>query len=518
MSGALEDAVVASVARAKAARRMRFLAWAVAWPELAGEAGLRVLAAAGARDRVYWERVDRDELHVAWGSLEELEVEGPERHAFVRTWQRDLLDRIDRAGAPRPRARPILVGGFAFGDRASAEPDWKSFPAARFVLPEGIVDRVGGSGGGVLLARIEPHASPEAIAAALRVRIARLGETIGAGREAIAAAIGWDAPTRPTASDPTCEAVLSTDEDEARHPFGEEASSLGPEYRVRADRSHARFRRQVREALAEIASGRLAKIVLARSLAVEHDGRFDVPAFLARLRGLYPTCTLVAVGRGTDTFLAATPETLVRVEGTRVETVALAGSAARGRTPEEDRSLAEALLGSAKDRAEHAHVVEAIRAVLGPRCTRLDVARAPRLRPLFGIQHLETPIAGELAPADAASDDNDVLALVAALHPTPAVAGAPTRAAAEWLARHEGLERGWYAAPIGWLDAAGGGAFCVALRSALIRNGVGPTGEPGASRARLFAGAGIVPGSDPELELVETRIKLRALLAPLTEI
>ncbi|MBY0397092.1 MAG: chorismate-binding protein, partial [Thermoleophilia bacterium] len=112
----------------------------------------------------------------------------------------------------------------------------------------------------------------------------------------------------------------------------------------------------------------------------------------------------------------------------------------------------------------------------------------------------------------------DVLALVGALHPTPAVAGAPPAAAAEWLRRHEGLERGWYAAPIGWLDAEGGGAFCVALRSALIRNGVGAAGRSGGSRARLFAGAGLVAGSDPEQELVETRIKLRALLAPLTEI
>ena len=100
----------------------------------------------------------------------------------------------------------------------------------------------------------------------------------------------------------------------------------------------------------------------------------------------------------------------------------------------------------------------------------------------------------------------------------PAVAGAPAPAAAVWLRCHEGLERGWYAAPIGWLDAADGGEFCVGLRSALIRNGLGPVGQPGASRARLFAGAGIVAGSDPERELVETRIKLRALLAPLTEI
>lgn len=501
MSHALETAAREALVRVKAGGRARFLAWVVPLPELGVEAGLRAFAWAGTRDRVYWERVDHDELHVAWGSLDEVEAESAERYACVRAWQRDVLSRIDRAGAPRAATRPLLFGGFAFGERPSAEPDWKAFPAARFVLPEGLIERVGDSADCVLLARVEPNASPAALAGELLERLAGVRGAIGEGQDAAARA--------------------DAERLDARCAAGrDEAAQVGPEYRVRSDRSHARFRGQVREALAEIASGRLAKAVLARSLAVEHDGCFDVPAFLARLRGLYPTCTLAAVGRGTDTFLAATPETLVRVEGACVETAALAGSAPRGRTPEEDRALGEGLLASAKDRAEHAHVVEAIRAALAPRCTRLTAPGSPRLRPLFGIQHLETPIAGELAASPAAAEGgvNDILALVEALHPTPAVAGAPTRAAADWLARHEGLERGWYAAPIGWLDAAGGGAFCVALRSALIRNGVGPMGESGASRARLFAGAGIVAGSDPELELVETRIKLRALLAPLTEI
>ena len=144
------------------------------------------------------------------------------------------------------------------------------------------------------------------------------------------------------------------------------------------------------------------------------------------------------------------------------------------------------------------------------------------MRALFGIQHLETPIRGVLrsAPDDVALRPRtaDVLDLVAALHPTPAVGGVPGPRVREWLRRCEALDRGWYAAPIGWLDASGGGDFRVALRSALVRNGLDGAGASGASRARLFAGAGIVAGSQPEQELVETRIKLRALLAPLTEI
>lgn len=125
---------------------------------------------------------------------------------------------------------------------------------------------------------------------------------------------------------------------------------------------------------------------------------------------------------------------------------------------------------------------------------------------------------GRLRQTDEAENSVDVLTLVEALHPTPAVGGVPAEAARRWLRRFEGLERGWYAAPVGWLDVDGGGDFRVALRSALIRNGLGPRGESGASRALLFAGAGVVRQSEPESELVETRIKLRALLAPLTEI
>lgn len=474
--------------RARETGRPHFLAQVVALPALDDEAGLRALAWAGSRDRFYWERIDAGELCFAWGSLDELEGEGPERYAAVRAWQRDVGARIAWAGDARDANRPLFFGGFAFDERGSAEPDWKAFPAARFVLPEGLVERVGGAARCVLFARIEASVEAGAIAAELARRL----EVV---RRAVSASSGSAAPVS------------------ARAPDDE-----GPEYRVRSDRSHSRFCDQVRQALAEIGSGRLAKVVLARSLAVLHDADFDVPGFLARLREVYPSCTLVAVGRGRDSFLAATPETLVRVDGARIETAALAGTAPRGRTPEEDGALAAGLLASGKNRAEHAHVVEAIRAVLAPLVASLEIADAPRLKALFGIQHLETPIAGVLVPARAGAEPTDVLALVEALHPTPAVAGAPARAAAEWLRRHEGLERGWYAAPIGWLDGAGGGAFCVALRSALIRNGVGAAGRADGSRARLFAGAGIVAGSEPEQELVETRIKLRALLAPLTEI
>lgn len=483
----LREGIERAIGRVSTSGQTRWLAYVL---EADVEDALRCYAHAGSRDRFYWERVDADEFVCAWGSVDEMESGGPGRFRDVRTWASDVRDRLDWVGRERSGFAATFVGGFGFEEETAASADWKAFPPARFVLPEVIVERRAGCTRWVLFARVEPGTTALSVESILSSRL----------KDVIAA----NAPeTRPGSL-----SASGSVADWAR----------GPEYIVRVDRSHTVFTDQIRAALREIEDGGLAKVVLARSLSVDHDGELGVATFLARLRSLYPTCTLIAVGRAHDTFLAATPETLVRVEGHNVETAALAGSAPRGRQPEEDRALAEGLLASKKENEEHAHVVDAIRSVLTPLCDELEIPDTPRLRPLFGIQHLETAVRGRLKESADARGGVDVLELVEALHPTPAVCGVPTKSARAWLRRFEGLERGWYAAPVGWLDIEGGGDFRVALRSALIRNRLGPFGESGASRALLFAGAGIVGGSEPASELVETRIKLRALLAPLTEI
>ncbi|MCH2186513.1 isochorismate synthase, partial [Myxococcota bacterium] len=290
------------------------------------------------------------------------------------------------------------------------------------------------------------------------------------------------------------------------------AEQRGEEYAVVADRAHDVYRGQVAAALRAIAAGDFEKVVLARALDVRHPGRFDVEAFLHSLQAIYPHCTTLAVSHGDDTVVAAAPELLLRRDGGRLETCALAGSARRGRSPEEDDALAEALQGSNKERAEHGAVVRSIRAALEPVCSTLKGPGEPELMRFEGIQHLATPLIGEL---EKGADGPSVLELTARLHPTAAVGGLPVAEAGRWLTDHEGLARGWYAGPIGWLDAAGNGEWWLALRSGLIRNSKEPGGI---SEARLFAGAGVVAGSDPEGELRVTRLKLRALLAPLTEI
>lgn len=457
-------------------------------------ASLDALLAAYARaerdDRFLWAAKDGGALALATGVVDEVESAGEGRFDDVRNATRDLADRMTWLGPARPTSAPTFFGGFGFESTSRGSELWKSFPAARFFLPERIVEWRADGVRRVDLARVEPGASADAIEAVWTARWAQEGRPADT-----------NAPSIPAPFDPSL-------------PFPD-----GPEYRVRSDRPHAVFCAQVEAALAAFDAGELEKVVLARSLAVHHDGTLDVASFLRRLREMYPTCTLVSMGRGDDTFLAATPELLVRVRGDEVETVALAGSAPRGRQPEEDHALGESLLASPKERREHAHVVDAIEQALGPVCHELVVPEAPVLRKLFGIQHLETPIRGRLA-ADTGEGPSgrraDILALVAGLHPTPAVGGVPRTSAQAWLREIEGLDRGWYAAPIGWLDLEGGGDFRVALRSGLVRNGLGTDGS--ASEARLFAGAGLVAGSEPAQELAETRNKLRALLAPLTEI
>jgi len=520
LDGHERAALAEAVELARASGQTRWVARVV---EVEGLDALAGYAAAGSQDRFFWERVDVGESFCSWGVVDETESAGGRRFDDVRTWSESVRSRIHWLGAPRVARAPLFVGGFGFDEESSTSEDWKAFPAARFVLPAVLGEQRKDGARWLLLARLEPGVSAGAIERELDERL-RQALSIQASTPADGLEESRGLRDRST-RDPRTGVLLGASD---RAPGLLSAEAFGPEVRVRSDRAHGVYTAQVEGALAEIASGRLQKVVLARALRVQTEEALEVPEFLERLRELYASCVLVAMGRGEDTFLAATPEILVRLEGRRLTTAALAGSAPRGRTPDEDRALGEGLCSSAKDRAEHAHVVDALRSGLAPLCDRLEIPAAPRLRPLFGIQHLETRIEGQLREHASRSSERapDILDLVRALHPTPAVGGVPGAAALDWLRRFEGLERGWYAAPLGWLDAEGGGDFRVALRSALIRNR--PDGRPAdgvrerddevGSRAWLYAGAGIVAGSQPAQELAETRMKLRALLAPLTEI
>ena len=261
-------------------------------------------------------------------------------------------------------------------------------------------------------------------------------------------------------------------------------------------RSIADWSQAVDAAIARIASGELDKVVLARDLVAHLDGPLDVSTVLNRLNAAFPDCWTFAV----DGLIGATPELLVRRSGDRVTSRVLAGTVHRGPDAGRDGALAAALLGSDKDQEEHAYAVESVAMALANHCTDLRVPRRPFVLRLANVQHLATDISGELV------DAAPVLALAASLHPTAAVCGTPTERAKLIIHELEGMDRGRYSGPVGWVDRAGDGEFGIALRCAQIE---------AADQLRLFAGCGIVAGSDSGAEVAESDAKFSAMRAAL---
>jgi menaquinone-specific isochorismate synthase len=247
----------------------------------------------------------------------------------------------------------------------------------------------------------------------------------------------------------------------------------------------------VAAAVARIRAGDLRKVVLARDLHAVASQPIDVRLLLARLAARSPdSYTFACAG-----LVGATPELLVRRESAAVSSLVLAGTVARGGTPAKDAALSARLLASAKDAEEHRYAVDSVREVLGPLCDHLEVAAEPSLLRLADVQHLATPVRGTLV------EDASALALAASLHPTAAVCGTPAEAAMDLIRELEGMDRGRYSGPVGWVDARGNGEWGIALRC----------GEVAGPRARLFAGCGIVADSDPYAELAEAQAKFRPM-------
>jgi isochorismate synthase len=261
--------------------------------------------------------------------------------------------------------------------------------------------------------------------------------------------------------------------------------------------SPERYAGAVEEATRRIGAGAFRKIVLARTIEVDAGRTVEPRLLAARLRAVDPDAYTFIATTARGTMVGASPELLLSRRGREVRSNPLAGSAPRAGDPEEDRHNGRELERSSKNREEHAIVVEAVAEVLGPFCETITWDPEPVLLPTANVWHLSTRFVGTLREPVA-----DALALVAALHPTPAVGGSPRAVALETIRELEPFDRGRYAGPVGWIDADGDGEWAIALRCAEI------VGE----RATLYAGAGIVADSDPEAEVEETERKFRAFL------
>ena len=413
--------------------------------------------------RAFWRDPASGLTLVGLGAAALLRADGPMRVARLQLQIDHLFDGATIESASGNEARPRLIGGMAFSTSTVSDGLWKPFGSACFVLPHILITMTSNWAWLTVCRNVDAASSPEATMASLRDE----AEALRAGLETmpvdVAATESEKVPASPIVT-------------------------------------HDEWYAMVTGAVDEIHQGRLQKVVLSRALDAQGHEPLDPIVGLSRLDAQYPdTFRFLFEPDGQTAFFGATPEVLSRVEEAVLTTMALAGSRPRGMTLENDAALAAELLASAKEREEHRIVVESMRMRIAPFARSVRASEEPGILRLRNIQHLHTPIEAEL------ETHFDALDLVAELHPTPALGGFPARAALAAIEALEPFERGWFAAPIGWIDARGDGVFAVAIRSAIVHG----------ARGRLYAGAGIVADSQPDQEWDETRLKFRPLLGAL---
>lgn len=456
----LRERVEAALVSARKSGRQTLASATAEFDEPVDPAACVLLARLGETPWAVLDQPDNDRSSIAGvGAAAELSAGGKDRFAEVARQWRQLVGSAMPSGLNGPTGTgPIALGGFAFSSSESGAGPWSSFGAASMLVPSVALRRIGG----------------------------RTWLSLQA------------APHPDDSVDELMESLVS---DLSKLDFAADLVGLHPEESVTPASvssvlSAAHYESAVAGALDAIAEGRISKVVLAREVLVEREQPQDPAAVFAVLREVFPSCFNYAVSREGSVFVGASPELLVRREGSRATTIALAGSAPRSADPSVDDHIGERLLRSEKDRREQGIVTQRIVDSLDPFSVWVTAAQEPGIAKIANIQHLATPIRAQLRSAASAVD------LLGALHPTPAVGGEPWNEAATVMSEVEGMDRGWYASPVGWTDAAEDGEFCVALRGALL-NG---------RQARCYAGVGVVEGSDPASELAETELKLQAVL------
>ncbi|HLF91706.1 MAG TPA: isochorismate synthase [Anaerolineales bacterium] len=443
------------------------LTYALPWP---GASLLSFLHLGKGHPRVFWESEKSPLAFAGFGNAAQLTASGPDRFSLVAADAVQLFNHIHRAAGASPTgADPVLAGGFSFragGDQK--DPYWAAFCEAQFLLPHYQLTRFDGETWLTLNHVLAPGEDSTAITSQLR-------ET---AEDLIWQGLSGDY-TSPTIDD---------------IPVELRALDITP------FTSHDEWVRMITETTQRIHQGELKKAVLARAAHVEFACSLPLADLLARLSARYPDCYRFLIEpQPQRAFFGATPELLGEVSARELRTVALAGSTRRGQTWQEDQMLGQQLLANPKERHEHDLVVRALRENLQSLTVHLEVPDFPELCLLNNIQHLRTPIYGQLV------NGNGIIPVVQALHPTPALGGTPREIALQLIGALEPLQRGWYGAPVGWLAPNGSGEFAVAIRSA-VANG---------RRIRLYAGAGIVGDSDPEKEWHETELKFQPILKAL---
>lgn len=455
--------------------------------------------------RVYWSTPSSTLSMIGIGETHRLVGQGDERfQQIMDEWHRLLQDHItvSEIDVGTDPAGPILMGGFSFFPRetldstrarfeAGKDDWWTGYPDGLMICPQLLVTQTGQDTWLTQNVWVDAASKPQLLAQQM---IDFLHGIIDDDMRDVGNALH-------AKGDSLSNYDAVNDDRGADHRGLKDDETIAGVTIQSQEATEARFKRLVQQATAELGNGDLQKIVIAESTDVSSGRPFRPAQVLSMLADEYPECTRFAVGIGPRSFVGATPERLVALSGNHVKVTCLAGSAPRAQDPVEDRALGMALLNDPKNLIEHNWVIHMVREALEPLCDRLDIAPQPTLLTLNNVQHLYTPVQGVI-------DENkpvNILTLVKALHPTPAVGGFPQTSSSRWIKQHEAFDRGWYAAPVGWVSPSGDGEFVVAIRSGLIEG----------DRARLFAGCGIVAGSEQHAEFLESQLKLAPMLRAL---
>lgn len=404
--------------------------------------------------RFFWSNPDHSHVMVGAGVAAEFTADGEDEryHDIEKQWKRFIEQAV--CNKCTHSVGPVMYGGFSFDPKKEKTKLWDQFADALFTLPTFMLTKVEGN------TYITINYLSDCDESVLK-ELVRLEEELLSGSSI---------KHVNTTSIVKC---LEMDPME--------------------------WKESISKVTEKITDGQMDKVVLARELRVLFQDKVNVAPVLENLMEEQANSYIFTIERGTDCFLGATPEQLVKKQGNKVQSMCLAGSIARGESVEEDAQLGSALLTDEKNMHEHDLVVQMIRASLEKVCENVRTPSEPNLYKMKHIQHLHTPVTAE------ATDDCSLSDLIKILHPTPALGGFPQDISLQTIREVEKLDRGWYAGPLGWMDWKEDGEFVVAIRSGLLQE----------KEASLFAGCGIVGDSDPESEYQETQIKFRPMLSAL---
>lgn len=403
--------------------------------------------------RFFWQNREKTRTIVGIGHARVIRADGPQRVQHVQQQWNELKTQIIKEQADQA---PILFGGFSFDETGAQSEEWNAFSPGFFVVP-------------VFQLEINNEHS--------KISINCITPQIDYSKR-------FD--------------QLRKERDRLLHIAQVQERPLFEKPMVieKIERNVPEYLQAVRSVKREISHGHVDKVVISRSIELDFEETVSSGSALYYSLQEQPESYTFVLENESDTFMGATPERLIRKDAGKIYSAGVAGSVRRGKDLGEDQRLGQALLSDEKNREEHAYVVSMIEEVISPLCTALDVPNQPKLLKIRDIQHLFTPIQGE------AKSTADLLSFVHALHPTPALGGTPRKEAVDLIRELEQMDRGYYAAPIGFVDAEDNGEFVVGIRSALLKGG----------KAILYAGGGIVSESDPLAELEETNVKFRPML------